>query len=947
MAGALSDEALRAALEACIPASRVSTRPFDRIAHAADASFYRLVPRAVVRPVDLWEVRALFGASCKTGVPLTFRAAGTSLSGQAVTDGILVDLSRHWKKVRVFHDGARVGLEPGVIGSHANAVLQRHGRRIGPDPASIDACMVGGIVANNASGMCCGVKENAYHTLCSLTCVLPNGLVLDTGARDAADVLRKGAPEVAEGLETLGRRVTADAALRERIAAKYRLKNTTGYGLNALIDFDRPHDMLAHLLVGSEGTLAFLGEVVFDTLPELAFKSTTLLLFESVHDAVAAVGTLRDAGARAIELMDAASLRTAPDLPALAGRGATLPSTAVALLVEVQADTDQGRERDTRNIERVLESLPLLQPAHLTNDPGDRAALWKVRKGLYPSIGAARRRGAAVIIEDVAFPLPRLGQAVLDLQHLFAEHGYGDAIIFGHAKEGNLHFVLTQSFDEPSEVKRYGAFMQDLVALVVRHDGSLKAEHGTGRNMAPFVETEWGSEAAEVMRSIKALVDPDGILNPGVIFNEDSACHLADLKPLPVVDDEVDRCVECGFCERACPSRDLTTTPRQRIVLRRELARLRASGEDPSLLAALERDYEHDAVETCATDGLCALACPVGIDTGQLIKRLRAEGATPRARETALFVAQHMAALEAGLRAAVQVAHTVGDRVGDAPLERLSVLAQRFSPAPLPKWSGAIPRPAPWPLQEGQADDADMVFFPSCVSRVMGLPDKESSRSPAEVVLALARRAELRLWVPPNAAGHCCSMPFQSKGYVDAQRWVADRMIDALWEWTRAGKLPVVLDASSCVYTLRELGPSLDPVQRTKWEAMQLLDVVELFHGRILERLRLEPVEGAVVMAVNCSARKLGLGEALLSIGQRCARRADVPMTLRCCGAAGDRGLLYPELPVAALAPMREELAGREYMGYYGCNPTCEMGMRAATGLPFRSFVYLVDEAAK
>ena len=945
--GAPSDDALRAELERCLPASRALTRPIDRISYAGDASFYRLIPRAVVQPTDLPEVQRLLVSARKLGLPLTFRAAGTSLSGQAVTDGILVELSRHWKAWRVLDEGKRVGLEPGVLGGHVNAVLRPLGRRIGPDPASIDACMIGGIVANNASGMCCGVRENAYHTLSSLTCILANGLVLDTGASDAAEILRAGAPDVAEGLEAIAQRIAGHPALRDRIRRKYQIKNTTGYGLNALVDFEHPHEMLAHLLVGSEGTLAFLGEVVLNTLPELPHKSTGLLLFEDVHDAVAAIEPLRAAGARAIELMDHASLRTAAALPTIGSVLPDLPDSAVALLIEVQASSESERQLGRENVERVLPSLRLLLPAELTEQDDTRAALWKIRKGLYPSIGAARRQGTAVIIEDVAFPLPRLGQAVVDLQKLFATHGYHDAILFGHAKEGNLHFVLTQSFDEPSEVSRYRRFMAELVELVTaRHDGSLKAEHGTGRNMAPFVEAEWGPEAAELMRSIKSLVDPEGILNPGVILNDDTACHVTNLKPLPIVDEEVDRCIECGFCEHECPSRGLTTTPRQRIALRREVARLRAKGDDPELLAALERDYDYAAIETCAVDGLCALSCPVGINTGDLVKRLRAEGVTARERRLADLVAGHLRTVETGARTAVRVAHFVGDRVGDERLGKVTRDLQQWTRTVVPKWSHGMPRAARRIVPVTNAFEADALYFPSCLSRIMGVPDRDTSRSVVEAIVELAKRAGVRLWIPPNARGHCCSMPFASKGFVDAQREVANRLIDSLWTWTRDGNLPVVVDASSCTYTLQTLGPVLDSSHRAKWEALTLLDVIELFHDRVLDGLAVEPLEGTVLLAVNCSARKLGLEGKLLSIAQRCARQVDVPISLTCCGTAGDRGLLYPELPASALQPMQEELRGRSYLGYYGCNLTCEMGMRAATGLAFRSFVYLVEEAA-
>ena len=240
-----------------------------------------------------------------------------------------------------------------------------------------------------------------------------------------------------------------------------------------------------------------------------------------------------------------------------------------------------------------------------------------------------RQSGTTVIIEDVAFPVEVLADATYDLNRLFVKHEYSNGIIFGHAKDGNLHFVITQGFNNQAAIDQYSRFIDDLVELVVhRYDGALKAEHGTGRNMAPFVETEWGSDAYQIMRQLKQLADPDNLLNPGVIINADRKAHLADLKRIPSVEPEIDKCIECGYCEPKCPSRDLTLTPRQRIVVRREMARQQEAGGSP-LWNALDREFPYMALDTCAVDGLCATACPVNIDTGTLVKRFRSLRATP------------------------------------------------------------------------------------------------------------------------------------------------------------------------------------------------------------------------------------------------------------------------------------------------------------------------------
>jgi D-lactate dehydrogenase len=982
---------------------RVLTRLFDRVAYANDASVYRLVPRAVVQPVSAAEVGRLFGFARRHRLPLTFRAAGTSLSGQAVGDGLLVELSRHWKGVGVEDGGARVRVEPGVVGSRVNAALAPHHRRIGPDPASLDACMMGGILANNASGMCCGVAENAYHTLESLTCVLPNGAVVDTGAADAGARLTEAAPDLAAGLADLRREVLAEATLAERIRAKYRMKNTVGYSLNALLDFAEPHRILEHLLIGSEGTLAFIAEAVLRTLPTHPHRATGVLFFAGVHAAAAAIEPLRASGARALELMDRASLAAVaghPGAPRELAEVTAAEPGAAALLVEYRHERRDELAAARRAAARAFAGLDLLAPPELSEDPLRQARLWTIRKGLYPSVGAARRRGTAVIIEDVAFPLPRLADAVLELQALFAGHGYDEAIVFGHAKDGNLHFVLTQAFGEAAEVARYEAFMDDLVELVAgRFDGALKAEHGTGRNVAPFVETEWGGDAYRVMRRLKDLFDPGGLLAPGVLLDSDPRAHLRDLKALPRVEEEVDRCVECGFCERHCPSRRLTTTPRQRIVVRREIARLRAAGGAADLRQAeeLEDDYGYAGNATCAADGLCASACPVGIDTGALTKRLRGEEASPAARRLAAWIARHPAAVEGALRRGLALGKAAEAVVGARALAAAARAAGRLTGTRLPQWPAAMPPPAPRRLPEGRREGAAAVYLPSCLTRMMATPHaagraagnrrgRAAGEAPGQggtqlraalppahagaerpvrgaategagwVVAALsavAERAGRPLWVPPDARGTCCGQPFASKGFAAAATATAARLIDRLWAWTDGGRLPAVMDASSCVYALRTAGSAapgaipLPPAVQDRLERLTLLDAVEWVHDELLPRLDPRPVAARVAVHPTCSGRKLGLAEKLAAVARACAEEVHVPLDLDCCATAGDRGMLHPELTASALSAEAAELHAAGCTRGVSSNLTCEIGLTEVTGVPFESILTLVEEASR
>ena len=936
------------ALAAAVGADGVLTRPIDLAAYASDASVYRLVPAAVVRPRDVAAVCAVFQAARAHGLSVAFRAAGTSLSGQAVTSGVLIDLSHGWREIEVLDEGARVRVEPGVVGAAVNARLLRHGARIGPDPASIQACMMGGILANNSSGMCCGVAQNAYHTLDSLVFALPSGTVIDSAAAGADERLRELEPAIHAGLRDLRAELIASPGLADRVRAKYRMKNTTGYSLNALLDFERPVEILRHLLVGSEGTLAFIANAVLHTIPDRPVKYTGLLLFPGIRQACAAIVPLRDAGAAALEVMDRAALRSVERQPGVPPALAGLPPDAAGLLVEFQASAESDRAAIQAAAERAVRGLVLIERPVFTHDPREQLALWKVRQGMFPSVGAARRRGTAALIEDVAFPVERLADAVVDLQALLAAHGYAEAIIFGHAREGNLHFVITQSFNEPAAIAAYARFMDELVALVTAgYGGALKAEHGTGRNMAPFVEAEWGADAYRIMRALKSLIDPGTLLNPGVVISADPREHLQHLKGMPAVDPEVDACIECGYCEPRCPSRDLTLTPRQRIVVRREIARLEAGG-DGHASAAVEVDYGYEGTDTCAVDGLCATQCPVGIDTGQLTKKLRASRHGAAARGTARWLAGHMAGVERSLRAVLRLASAT-DRLGAGRVLAAASRLPRMLGLDTPTWLAPMPGPSRWPRHEAAPANgaASAVYFPSCLSRTLGhLPGEARDLTLVDAMIRLAERAGSPVVLPPDVDGHCCGVPFSSKGYHEAHVASVNGTVAALWRWSDGGRLPVVVDTSPCTYGLRTCRPALTPENQARFDRLRLLDGVEFAAG-LLPQLPVRRRERRVVLHPVCSLVKMNLVPELERIAAACAEEVILPLDAGCCGFAGDRGWLLPELTASATAREAAEVKTCDADGCYSSSRTCEIGLTRATGQVYRSYLYLLEWATR
>ncbi|MGO0576055.1 FAD-binding and (Fe-S)-binding domain-containing protein [Ornithinimicrobium panacihumi] len=945
MAPSASDR--RDLLAGRVPDEVLSSRALDRHALAHDASHYLLVPELVARPRSTEEVAGLLRTCDEVGLPLTFRAGGTSLSGQAVGEHLLVDVRRHFSRdVEVLDGGGRVRVAPGVTVRMVNARLARHRRKLGPDPASENACTVGGVVANNSSGMHCGTELNTYSTLDSLVVVLADGTVVDTGAPDADERLRAQRPDLHEGLLRLRDRVRGDAGSVATLRRLFALKNTMGYGLNSFLDHDDPVAILEHLMVGSEGTLGFIASATFRTVPVRPHVATGLLVFDTVGAATGSVPRIVEAGAVTAELLDAASLRVSARAPGAPGEitGLRVEDHA-ALLVEWHADTAEELAASVGVAQPVLDGMPLTSPAALTQDPTGRAALWKVRKALYSAVAGARPQGTNALLEDVAVPVDDLGRTCVDLQSLVGRHGYEETVIFGHAKDGNVHFMLNEQFDDPVALRRYADFTEDLVELILGRGGTLKAEHGTGRIMAPFVERQYGPELYAVMRELKSLLDPAGILGPGSILNDDPQAHLTHLKTAPQVEQEVDRCVECGFCEPVCPSRDLTLTPRQRIVVRRELTAAAARG-DVALAAELDEDYEYSGVDTCAVDGMCLTACPVQIDTGDLTRRLRRESADPvsRAGWGAAARVWQVASRAGGLGL------TLADRLPGGLGETLTDAVRAVAPHDLvPRYDRRLPGGGP-ARPRLTAQEPGAVFFAACVGSMFG--PEEGSGGATAALLALAERAGVPLRTPEGLGGLCCGTPWKSKGMEDGYAAMAHRVLPALWAATDQGMLPVVCDAVSCSEGLAVMVRRAAELGHPECAALRLVDSVAWAQEVLVPRLPAPARLGRVAVHPTCGTEALGLTATLVALAGEIADDVVVPTDWGCCGFAGDRGLLHPELTAAATAPESaevERLAREEgeFDAHVSANRTCELGMTRATGRAYRHVLELLEEATR
>ena len=977
-----------------IPNDRIYTDELRTLGWGTDASFYRQIPKIVVRSDGEQEVAQLVKLCHQYKLPFTFRAAGTSLSGQSVSDSVLIVAGKHWEKYEIGPNQDTIRLQPGIVGSRVNEILKPYDRVFPPDPASIGSAMVGGIVCNNASGMNCGVHANSDRMMVSARLILTDGTIVDTGDEKSKEEFRKTHPDMIKKIEDLRDRVRADKELSERIRIKYSIKNVTGLNIRPLIAYDDPFDIMAHCMVGSEGTLAFLSEVTMKTLHDYKYKASAMVYFLTMKESCEAVVAMKKLKAgeedlrmsaenlvvKSAEMLDYMSLNSVDDPVYLqykkdvdAGRiEGVKPGdyhNLTAILTETKGITHEQLLEKIEQIKKCLDGFRLYIPAEFTEDPAVYGKYWAIRSGIFPSVGGTRPIGTSCLIEDVAFHIDDLPEATVKLQSLIADHGYSDACIYGHAFEGNYHFILNQSFKSESEVKRYEEMMRDVARLVVEeYDGSLKAEHGTGRNMAPFVKYEWRDKAYEVMKELKAIFDPEGLLNQGVIFNDDPECFIKCLKPLPVLDFDFDKvpdggvylkleggevstaketieavkrankCIECGFCEVNCMSCGLTLSSRMRIAVQREIRDLENTGADPQRLATLKRQYKYYGDQTCATDGLCSTSCPMKINTGELTHLIRQMDMlnNKMGYKVGEFAANHMAGIKSGLRLVLDVAHLGHVTLGPS---MMTSICRGMNKMGLPLWTTAMPKKKKQPkpgshVGKAENEDLKVVYFPSCINQTMGLSKEAPVEHPlVDEVCHLLNKAGYEVIFPENMDKMCCGQIWESKGMLDIADRKSGELEEALWKASQQGRYPVLCAQSPCLHRMKKV-----------MKKMKLYEPAEFIMVYLKDRLDFHPIDRRIALHLTCSTREMGVDKDLIALARLCSNNVYLPEGVGCCGFAGDRGFTFPEMNKYALRKLRPQIEEHHIEVGYSNSRTCEIGLQTNTGIPYMSIVYLVNE---
>ena len=976
-----------------------------RFAYGIDASCYRYIPKLVVWAKNEREIRRLFALSQKYNIALTFRASGTSLSGQACSDTVLVVANEFWKNIALKFDEKKsntktntksnadsndfnsnamqkiptsIICECGVIGADANAVLKPYKRKIGPDPATINNALIGGIFSNNSSGMCCGVKQNSYQTIKSIRVILgdlspsqnqnndtknaihsPKSIILDTSddAKEGENLAHFIAsyPHIAKSLLDLRDEILSDRELCAMIKRKFAIKNTTGYSLNALIDFSDIKDILNHIFIGAEGTLGFISRVEYECVQDYAHKACALLFYENLTLASEAVKILatNDNIVSAAEIMDYACLMRAASLEGMPSEVARVKEGNCAILVQLEEDLLEKLQSNIATIKNALSPIKSLFGVRFSFEAKEQESWWKIRKALLPLSASSRPSGATVITEDICFDIEHFATGIQNIQNLFAQYKY-EGIIFGHALSGNVHFIITPLLKNNAEITRFGSFMEDLAKMVANLNGSIKAEHGTGRMVAPFVELEWGEKAYKINQKIKQIFDSRNLINPDVIITNDKHIHLKNLKPASenVIEDYLDACMECGFCEKICPSKHLSLTPRQRIALYREIKRLKfmrkKTANQKREYKELKNAYKYLGEQTCATCSMCATLCPLEIDTAKIALKLSAK----RAKKEGGFLgfitknlSKNIALMTSLAQNLTSFSNALQDIFGRKNMHSLTRALHTVIGTPL------LPQNMPKSNEkrlfsniQNQNPNGEVVYFTSCLNRIFAPKTpkdlervfdfaKSLDRPLQEVFESLCKKAKFDLYYPKNIQNLCCGKAY--KNHKNEGKELAKKAYFALKEASQNGKIPIVCDHSACsLEMLKQIKDfeAQEKLAKRDIEAINPLrfyDLPAFVNEHLLPHLEIAPYEihikrengntgknnaqtnaqerrEKIAIYAHCGSRSLSVKsykweESIFSLANACGAEIVQDLQVKCCGFAGNKGFITPSLNESAL----------------------------------------------
>lgn len=924
--------------------SRILNSYIQHFAYGIDASCYRYIPKLVLKPSNEAEVQKIIKLAKIYHIPLTFRGSGTSLSGQACGDSVLVVCGNDWQGIDAKEES--IWLECGVIGSDANEALKPFGKKIGPDPATINNASIGGIFSNNSSGMCCGTKQNSYQTIKSIRVILEDGSILDTSDSKSVQDFLDSHPNLIKDLQEITEQIHADEELKSEITRKFSIKNTTGYSLNTFVDFTEIKDILNHIFIGAEGTLGFVSRVEYHTVEDKAHKACALLFYENLSFASKAIEVLAQNQdiVSATEIMDYSCLRATQGMKGIPSEIESVKEGNCALLIQLESNQKEELEQNIATITSLIHSIPTLFPIHFSLEASIQASWWKIRKAILPIAASRRRAGSTVITEDICFEIANFAKGIEQIGELFVKYDF-EGMIFGHALSGNVHFIICPILSLEEEKKRFGEFMEEMIETVIALKGSTKAEHGTGRMIAPFVEREWGKKAYAINRRIKEIFDPNNIFNPDVIISDDPQIHLKNLKPSNTIREDLNQCMECGFCEKFCPSRNLTLTPRQRIVVFREIERLKAlsnpTEQEKWELEELERDYAYFGVQTCATCGMCAMACPLQIAAGKV--SIICNHPSQKALDIAKKASQNMPKAIKFARFGVASSNFISKVIGKKNLKSLTLAMNKKFRTPIAPIF--MPSLNHYKLQNKMsANPQKVIYFTSCLNRVFA-PNEEAKdkRSIQEVFESLCQKSKIDVIYPKGIEKMCCGKAFRDFTPKDPSITPLKETLKILLEATNHGEIPIVLDHSACS---AELITQVQSLQEAK--CLKVYDLSAFTQKYILPNLSITPISEPVGLHIICSTRKGGWMDSVFAIAKSCTtHQIYIDEKTQCCGFAGNKGFFYPEFNSSALESLKKYFKAHPTNRLYSTSSTCEVGLSENTGKVWQHIIYLLDEVSE
>ena len=908
-------------------------------AFSVDGSPFEPIAKVVVDIYNPDELGALLSIARETGVSLTYRGSGTGVSGQTIARDVTVRLlGPYWQQIDVLDDGERIRARCGVIGAEVNAALKPYGRYMTADPSSISAASMGGMAATKAAGLGCTVDKNLYGMMTGLHFTLADGTSVDTEDPASVERFRKSHAAMLEALSALRERIMADDAMRETIIRKFSIRNTNGYSLNAFTDFEDPVQILAHLLIGSEGTLGFINSITIRTEKVRPFRSTALVGFSSLDDAIKAVLLLeKRCSMYAVEFLNHVSLNALMQLPQFPDFLRGLGSDACALLLETNAETEAQLAANVAEVVAVFEEVKPVSPVNFETDYAVCESLWNVRRALFPLLAGTRHPEEFAYSEDYCVPINNLPQACRSFVEILHKYGFTKSGVHGHALHGNIHFSIPLRINDPRAISDVAKVIEEVAVIVVGLGGALKAEHGTGRAVAPFMRLEWGEELVKVMYDLKGIIDPLGIMNPDVLLNEDPNCHLSGMKYAVAVDAIVDTCIDCGFCEYVCPSAGVGLSSRQRIYTLRTIAGLRKDGKT-ALAERWEAAFKRIGVDLCAADGLCATRCPLGIDIAGFMKKLRGLGYSPFARGAAAFAANHFSMLERSASGVLSLGSGVHKAIGHNLALATCSLAKAVTGMKAPDLHEVhLTGGAPVPQSSVTPDAPAVVYYPSCAVRMMGYGPIEGKETDPlmEVTVRLLKKAGYSVIIPDKTRGLCCGKMFETKGLHEQADAKLEELETVLLSLTHNGRVPVLCDTSPCTARMKK--------KMDKRISIQEPAAFVLEH--LADKLHFVKKNRTVALHPTCSTREMGLVDAFRQVAEQCVSSVVIPDKIFCCGFSGDKGFTHPELNASALRHLEEQV--RDCEEGYSTSRTCEVGLTLHGKKPYRNILYLIDECTR